>query len=690
MKLIRVEMRDFRSYPKVTIDFRNHQLIRIRGRNGVGKSAILESLSWAILRQLRGKSSIRDATRRLSQRDKRRRPQQTDRPRVEWIVEIDGNEYRVARWKGSAQVEDVSRHRTVTGSGRVARFMIEQLGIEYDDLRATAWCLQDDVMRPVSMLKEDRRRLVRRLLLDDRDSSAAIGTRDAKPKEAVREARKQVKKAERRLDEAIETLKKMEEKESRTRHRLDSLREKWQATLEQRSRHGILIAEIASAERELENLLHHLKDCTKHLRTIRDLEARVGRFDSAALGRAVAQLEDKHFELACVETVLENTRDDRLAKRARADAGGDWYTDVAETLATAIAAGECPICERRLWGRHGTLMEKRDHANAESRKLRLQADGAKTPTAEETEYLGDYHRVEGEIDALQDRVRKLQYEDGYCDAAKATLSHLQSQATKHAELEAAVADTVERLEKYRRDKDDLDYCEEEYQCLKADLDKTEVEWRKVMEEAEKLRTRRDGLGEEYRQRVQAAMAISAEAVGIDVQEEEVRTGLEGRMNEIVTKLTQGEDSRRPLSVSISEDFRPTLHEDNGKGPTVSSGGLDVVVALAMRLALMRLVAEKHDPHASPLGGVFILDEPFGNVDARWREKFLDLLKSGEWCVNQIVEISSWDRTTDTTKARRRNDDSQETSGFEREGGETIYTVRMANGESVVTETVTRG
>ena len=296
----------------------------------------------------------------------------------------------------------------------------------------------------------------------------------------------------------------------------------------------------------------------------------------------------------------------------------------------------------------------------------------------------DFHRVEGEIDALQDRVRNLQYEHGYYDAAQATLSHLQSEATKHAELEAAVADTVKRLERYRRDEDDLDYCEEEYECLKADLGKTEGEWRKVMEEASELRTRRDDLDREYRQRVQAAMAIAAEAVGMDVQEEEVRSGLEGRMNEIVTTLTRGEDSRRPLSVSISEDFRPTLHEQDGKGPMVSSGGLDVVVALAMRLALMRLVAEKHDPHASPLGGVFILDEPFGNVDAQWREKFLDLLKSGEWCVNQIVEVSSWDRTRDATKARRRNDDSQETSGFEREGGETIYTVRMANGESVVT------
>ena len=47
-----------------------------------------------------------------------------------------------------------------------------------------------------------------------------------------------------------------------------------------------------------------------------------------------------------------------------------------------------------------------------------------------------------------------------------------------------------------------------------------------------------------------------------------------------------------------------------------------MMALAMRLALMRLVKEKQDPDQDPIRGVLILDEPFGNGDPHWREGFL--------------------------------------------------------------------
>ena len=683
MKLIRVEMRGFRSHQEVEMGFSQHRLIRIRGGNGVGKSAILESLGWAIFGRLRGRSSIRDATHRLSTRDERGRSQRSDGPRVKWIVEINGKEYRVDRWRRNARVKvvDGSRYKTVAGSQAVSSFMAGQLGIAYNDLRSTAWCLQDDVMRPVSMVKKDRRRLIRRLLLDDHESNPASGNREAKPADAVREARRQVETVRRQLDEVIKNLKKVEERESHTRKQLDSLREREKAMLERRSRHQLLVAEMGGAEKERASLRLHLEDCADNLQTIQGIEARVLRFDPDALDQAAAQLEDELFELDCLETDLQSTRDERLAERARADARGDWYTDVAKTLGVAIAKGGCPTCERQLWTGHATLIDRRDHANAEARRVRLQRDRASQPATREIELSDDIRHVTGEIDVLQNRVKELQYEHGYYAAAQAMLNRLQSQATKHAQLEAAVAATVQRLEKCRRERDALDYCEEEYERLNADLSEAEVEWREAMEEAEELRTRRDGFDREYRQRVQHAMYVSAEAVGIDVQEDDVRSHLEEQMNEIVTELIRGEDSQPPLSVSIDEGFRPTVHEQDRNGPRVSSGGLDVVVALAMRLALMRLVNDRHGPRRSPMGGVFILDEPFGNVDRRWREKFLNLLTRDEWRVNQVVEISSWDR---------HDDDSRKRSGSAEGWEKTVYTVSLANGRSVVTETVTRG
>ena len=49
-------------------------------------------------------------------------------------------------------------------------------------------------------------------------------------------------------------------------------------------------------------------------------------------------------------------------------------------------------------------------------------------------------------------------------------------------------------------------------------------------------------------------------------------------------------------------------------------------------------------------------------------------------MNQVVEISSWDRAGSATWASPRDDDSRGNPNSE---GETVYTVSLANGQSVV-------
>ena len=678
MKLIHVEMQGFRSYQMVGIDFSQHRLTRIRGSNGVGKSAIVESLGWAIFGRLRDGGTIRDATHRLTEPDKRGRPQQPDGPSVGWTVEIDGKIRHITRWKGNAVVEDDSGRRFATGSRRVAPYFVEQHGTDYDDLRATAWCLQGDTKRPVTMGKHDRRRLIRRLFLDGRRSSTASGKPDDKPEDTVRKARAKVTNARHQLDAVIEELKEGEQQETSTRRRLDSLRERWQATLERRSRHEVLIAKIAGLGRERERLWLHLEDCTENLRAIREMEARLNRFDPAALNTGTGQLEEGLLELDCLETAVQDIRDKRLIEKARADACADWYSGVEKALTSAITRGQCSTCERRLWTGHSILTGKRDHAHTTAQKFRLRSDRTSDPAEEEVEMSADLRQTADVIEVLQSRVWELQHEHGYCEAAKSMLSRIQSQAKQHAELEAEVAETSEHLAKCKRDRDALHYRKEEHERLNANVKQAEVEWREAWERAEQLRKRRDDLDRQYKQLVQAAMDASAEAVGIDVQEDKVRSDLAKTMNEIVTALTQSDNSRPQFAVNIDEDFKPTLHEHNGQGPTVSSGGLDVILALAMRLALMRLVKDKHDT-GSPIGGVLILDEPFGNVDTRWRKGLLNLLEQERWRVDQVVEISSWDRADDATEVPRRDDNSGH-SGSE---GEVVYTVTLVNGKSEV-------
>ena len=684
MKLIRLEARNFRSYKEVDIDFGKCRLIRIRGRNGVGKSAIVESLGWTIFGRLWGGSSIRDATYRLSPRDEDNRPEQAGHPSVTWTVEINGKRLRVSRWPGGARVEDGSPRPVVTGSRDVHSFLVEQLGMKYDDLRATAWCLQGEVRRPITMATQDRRSLIRRLLLGDRGSRTAGCDRDGNPEKIVNEARRSVKETRDQLDEVIRDLKEAEGQESGARERVDSMREAWRASLERHSLHEVLVATIAGLVRERDGLRHHSADCTANLRAMRRIEARVARFDRAALDEAVARLEDDAVELDCLETALQGATENRLARKATADARAEWYTDVAATLASAIATGECTTCGRRIWSGRATITGKLDHANVKAHEFRLQSDRANVPSEEEVELADDIRRVASEIDVLQDRQSELQYERGYCEAARALLSRNHSQATKHMELEAKIAETIERLEKCERDRGVLDYCEGEHERAKSDLSEAEVEWRKAMERAKELRTRREDLDQEYRQLVQDAMDVSAEAVGIDVHEE-VRANLEQMTNDIVERLIRDDGTQRPFKVTIDSDFKPILHEDNGRSPRVSSGGLDVIVALAMRLALMRLVTEKRGQDRGSIGGVLILDEPFGSVDPQWREGLLKLLKTGEWRVSQVVEISSWHRDGGPQEAPGNEVDSRGHTGSDGLEEERVYTVGLADGSATVTE-----
>lgn len=636
MRLIRVEARGFRSYRELDLDFGGCQLIRICGKNGVGKSTIIESLGWTIFGRLRDRSGIRAAIHRRPRSAKEAgASRQQPLPWVRWTVEIKGQCLQIGRRRGHAMITDAAGQVVETGSRRVTEYMVDRLGIDYDGLRATAWCLQGDVMRPASMTKQDRRHLIRRLLLGDGESSAAVGNRDAEPADTVREARQQLRHARDKLDQAISDLAKAEEHESGARKRLDGLRERWTASLEQRSQHEVLLATIGGLEREREGLRQHLDDCVADLQGMRETENRADRFDPSVLDTAIGQLEEDLTELDRLETALQDTREQRLIRNAAAKAQGDWYTAVSDTLASAIARGECSTCERRVWTGHSTLTKKLDNAKAEAKQARLRSAGTNTAGTEETELSDDIRRLAREIGAQQERVSILRYEHGYSEAAKSLLHRIPSQVAKQAELERRLAEIVRCIEQRKQELDTNGYRDEEHERLDAEVDEAEIKWRAARDQAREKRKERDRLDRECWHLAQTVVDVSAEAVGVRTDEDDERSRLETRMDEIVKKL--GDSSQPPLAVSVDKDFKSTLHEWDRDGPEVRAGGLDVMVALAMRLALVGRMREKR-PERGSICDLLILDEPFGNVDSPRAKGFLELLLKDE--ERQVLEIAS--------------------------------------------------
>ena len=638
MKLIRAEAGGFRSYLGLDLDFPGCRLIRICGKNGVGKSTIIESLGWTIFGRLRDRSGIRAAIHRRPRSAKEAgASRQQPLPWVRWTVEIKGQCLQIGRRRGHAMITDAAGQVVETGSRRVTEYMVDRLGIDYDGLRATAWCLQGDVMRPASMTKQDRRHLIRRLLLGDGESSAAVGNRDAEPADTVRKARQQLRNARDKLDQAISDLAKAEEHKSGARKRLDGLRERWMASLEQRSQHEVLLATIGGLEREREGLRQHLDGCVADLQGMRAIENRADRFDPSALDTAIGQLDEDLNELERLETAFQETREQRLIRNAAAKARGDWYAAVSDTLASAIARGECSTCERRVWTGHATLRKKLDNAKAEAKQARLRSARTDTAGTEETELSNDIRRQARAIDPRRERVSILRYEQGYAEAGKSLVDRIPSQVAKQAELEGRLAEIVRCIEQRKQELDANGYRDEEHQRLEAEVDKAEIERREARERVREKRKERNRLDREFTRLAQAAVDTSAEAVGVRTGEDDERSRLETEMNEIVKEL--GDDSQPPLAVRVDRDFKPTLHERDRDGPEVRSGGLDVMVALAMRLALVRRMREQR-PARGSICDLLILDEPFGNVDSPRAERFLELLLKNGW---QVLEIASASR-----------------------------------------------
>ena len=113
----------------------------------------------------------------------------------------------------------------------------------------------------------------------------------------------------------------------------------------------------------------------------------------------------------------------------------------------------------------------------------------------------------------------------------------------------------------------------------------------------------------------------------------VRARIETEVSSIISEITGGKYDQ----VLLDEDFNLLVRE-NDKEYTVDrfSGGEQDDIAVALRIALSRYLAELHNVHESTL---LIFDEIFGSQDEERRANLLTALRSQESRFPQIILIS---------------------------------------------------
>jgi exonuclease SbcC len=139
--------------------------------------------------------------------------------------------------------------------------------------------------------------------------------------------------------------------------------------------------------------------------------------------------------------------------------------------------------------------------------------------------------------------------------------------------------------------------------------------------------------EEVREKRSLALHKEVEAALGDMRRllnNDLKPRLRAYASEMLASLTRD----RYCDLTLNEKFEPTIY-DGGLPKEVISGGEQDILALAMRLALTRMVQEAADHEISLL----ILDEIFGSLDPERRSVMLETLGNLQPLYRQILIIS---------------------------------------------------
>jgi len=207
---------------------------------------------------------------------------------------------------------------------------------------------------------------------------------------------------------------------------------------------------------------------------------------------------------------------------------------------------------------------------------------------------------------LQDHLEDLAFAPQELDAAEAHLKSLREQADQCGHI---LREKERDVEDRAREGHQL-----AQQCEK--IDELERRMAAIGEEAAQLRLTRRMIGEYITHLLHV-----------------VRNQIEGEVGRVLGQITDG----RYEHVLIDDNFGVLVH-DMGENYPVNrfSGGEQDDIAIAMRIALSRYLAEMHQIHDSTF---LIFDEIFGSQDEERRNNLLQALRTQETHFPQIFLIS---------------------------------------------------
>lgn len=304
------------------------------------------------------------------------------------------------------------------------------------------------------------------------------------------------------------------------------------------------------------------------------------------------------------------------------------------------------------------------HAKDAQAALRLQA-AERTKAYERLQAvearLKDFSTVEFDADRLsvvEAEVRRLEVLDGSLIEKRGLASRIPALESDLEALALRIEAAIRDADEIRERLDKLGYDRELHEARARehkDAERTLHDQKVALARAE---TSRVAAGKMFRKANDALAEwdTRAEALGSIVQQHALHEKVDARLSdfrvavagtirpeleELVSGFVHLLTDGRHEAVTLTEDFTPILHE-SGVPTEVVSGGTEDITALAMRLAISQMIAERA---GHPLS-LLILDEPFGSLDETRRGNVLGLIRRLRGVFDQVVVISHVAETRD--------------------------------------------
>lgn len=318
-----LELTNYRRFRSQAFEFPQN-LIGFIGRNGAGKSTVIEAIAWALYgtRATRGvKSDIRSQ-------------QASDREACEVVLhfELSGVEYRVMRkLRGKSAVAEaavwqagIEEPLAVQEQG-VSAFIEELLGLDYRSFFASVFARQKDLAALASMQPEERRKTINRLInIDAVDRARWLAGEKRKQLQAELSGMNAMLKKPEELEEQQRELQQQVDFESKavasaqktldgSLKKLQAAREKLEKLTTIRDKHhqlsaesGKLLAEEAGLQRSLREVKAELTKIGKSEKTLQSMQGVKEKFQQCRERKNA--LEDLRLKAGRKKELVETLR----------------------------------------------------------------------------------------------------------------------------------------------------------------------------------------------------------------------------------------------------------------------------------------------------------------------------------------------------------------------------------------------